>query len=106
MAPVRELQTARLGEINQQPKPLYALRGCVGTRPLVTPPPNYANWTVAVMPRGFLLVAAAAAVQGLVVLQPTPMRCHSLTAQACSEPRTCAQVRTPARRGPNDCLHL
>ena len=61
---------------------------------------------VLVMARVFLVLAAAAAVHGLVVLQPAPMRCHSLTAQTCRVPGTCAQVRPPAGRRPSARLRL
>ena len=47
--------------------------------------------------RAFLVLAAATAVHGLVLLRPAPMRCHSLAAQTCHVPGKCAQVRPPAR---------
>ena len=51
--------------------------------------------------RAFLVLAAATAVHGLVLLRPAPMRCHSLAAQTCHVPGKCAQVRPPARHCPN-----
>ena len=51
--------------------------------------------------RAFLVLAAATAVHGLVLLRPAPIRRHSLAAQTCHVPGKCAQVRPPARRCPN-----